>query len=84
MMNEPALSIACHICHAHFEIPIKQTLCGITSPSDLADLTITAPYTSEFAEHMDGHRFDGSFREHFLNYAESIEHIADRLTEPDS
>ena len=82
-MNEYHLSIACHICHTHFELPITQTLCGITSPSDLADITITAPYTAEFHQHMEGHRHDGSFRENFFTYAEAMSHIADRLTNPD-
>lgn len=78
----PALvaSVACHICPGvRFELPITSGLWGFTTVTDLADITVTAPWTKEFGDHMNKHRVDGTFAAKLLEHAADMSRRADLM-----
>lgn len=73
----PIVSVACHVCGERLELPITGSLWGTTTPSDQGCVTLTAPFTPEFREHMDTHSFDGSWRVRFIQHARNLAYAAD-------
>ena len=82
-MSEFKASVVCTItgCNQRFELPIERDLWGMLTWSDLAEITVTAPVTSEFTAHQEAHRRDGSFHRHFVDTARSLGMQADKIAE---